>query len=409
MTFKELNLHSTILESLDAVGFESPTPVQEQAIPIVIDNNDIIAVAQTGTGKTAAFLIPVLHKLLTEDHPQEGIKALVITPTRELAVQIDKEMEGFSYFTNCTSLAVYGGGDRRAFEAEKKAFTHGVDIIIATPGRMKSHMNLGYVNTKNLKFLILDEADRMLDMGFHDDILKIIEKLPKKRQNLLFSATMPPDIRKLAKAVMNEPKEINIAISKPAEGVLQLVYLVNDKHKVRLAESLLKEKDLKSVLIFASTKKNVDILARSLKKKGMNAAAIHSDLTQDEREETLRLFRARKINQLVATDIMARGIDIKEIDLVINYEVPSDASDYVHRVGRTARASATGIAITFVNENDMNNFHKIEQLIDTKIFKQKIPAEIGESPEWRVGYRKSGGSRKPNFKNKRSNNNRPKK
>ena len=389
MTFRDLNLHPTIIDSLDAVGFESPTPVQEQAIPIVVGNNDIIACAQTGTGKTAAFLIPVLHKLLTEEQSTEGIKALVITPTRELAVQIDKEMEGFSYFTNCTSLAVYGGGDRMSFEAEKKAFTHGVDIIIATPGRMKSHMNLGYVNTENLKFLILDEADRMLDMGFHDDIMKIIEKLPKKRQNLLFSATMPPNIRTLAKEVMNDPKEINIAISKPAEGVMQLVYLVNDKDKVRLTEDLLREKDLKSVIIFASTKKNVDILARSLKKKGLNAAAIHSDLNQEEREETLRLFRARKINQLLATDIMARGIDIKEIDLVINYEVPSDASDYVHRVGRTARASATGIAITYVNEKDMNNFHKIEQLIDTEVYKQKIPAEIGTSPEWKVGFRKN--------------------
>jgi len=325
---------------------------------------------------------------------------LVITPTRELAVQIDKEMEGFSYFTNCTSLAVYGGGDRMSFEAEKKAFTHGVDIIIATPGRMKSHMNLGYVNTENLKFLILDEADRMLDMGFNEDIRKISEKLPKTRQNLLFSATMPPNIRALAKEVMVEPKEINIALSKPAEGVLQLVYLVNDKDKVRLTEHLLKEKDLKSVIIFASTKKNVDILARSLKKKGLNAAAIHSDLNQEEREETLRLFRGRKITQLVATDIMARGIDIKEIDLVINYEVPGDASDYVHRVGRTARASATGIAITFVNEKDMNNFSKIEELIQTTVFKQKIPAEIGQSPEWKVGYRKSGGRKKSWGKNR---------
>lgn len=405
MTFKELNLHETILESLDAVGFTSPTPVQEQAIPIVVAGHDLIAVAQTGTGKTAGFLIPTLHKLLSTPQKDEGIKALVITPTRELATQIDKEMEGFSYFTNCTSLAVYGGGDGSSFETEKKALTSGVDLIIATPGRMKSHLNLGYVNTENLQFLILDEADRMLDMGFHDDIKKIISHLPEKRQNLLFSATMPNNIRDLAKEVMNDPKEINIAISKPAEGVMQMVYLVNDEHKVKLTENLLKGKELQSVIIFASTKKSVDKLARALKKADMNAAAIHSDLDQTEREETLRLFRARKINYLVATDIMARGIDIKEIDLVINYEVPNDAEDYVHRIGRTARASATGIAITYVNANEMRKFDKIEKLIESEIFKSKIPSEIGESPEWRVNsYSRSGhkgGGRKKWHKRKK--------
>ena len=341
----------------------------------------MIACAQTGTGKTAAFLIPILHKIMSNP-AKEGIRALIIVPTRELAIQIDNELQGFSYFTNCTSLAVYGGGDGSDFDREKKALKDGADFIIATPGRMKSHLSMGYAALANLECLILDEADRMLDMGFSDDIAQIISHLPDKRQNLLFSATMPPKIRDLAKELLVDPAEISIAISKPAEGVMQIVYLCYDKMKEEIIAHLLKGRDLKSVIVFASRKSTVSQLARKLKKQGLNAAGISSDLDQDQREEVLRQFRAKRLNVLVATDIMARGIDIKEIELVINYEVPNDAEDYVHRVGRTARASSTGIAITLVNQEEQRKFKAIEELIEMEIRKMPTPPEIGESPSW---------------------------
>ena len=396
MKFSELSLHDSILESLDSMGFESPTPVQEQTIPVIMQGRDIIACAQTGTGKTAAFLIPVLNHIMTNP-PKTGIRALVIVPTRELAIQIDNELQGFSYFTSCTSLAVYGGGDGSDFDREKKALKDGADFIIATPGRMKSHMSMGYAAVEDLDFLILDEADRMLDMGFADDINQIISYLPEKRQNLLFSATFPPKIRQLAKELLHDPEEVSIAISKPAEGVMQVVYLCYDKNKDELIGQLLKGKDLKSVIVFASRKSTVGSLARRLKKLGLNAAPISSDLNQEEREEVLRKFRAKRLNILVATDIMARGIDIKEIELVMNYEVPNDAEDYVHRVGRTARASTTGIAITLVNQEEQRKFQKIEELIEMEIMKQPTPSDIGETPAWnpRSGGGRKGRGRKP--------------
>ncbi|NNC84091.1 MAG: DEAD/DEAH box helicase [Flavobacteriales bacterium] len=372
------------------MGFETATPVQEQTIPVIMEGRDIIACAQTGTGKTAAFLIPVLHHIMTKPS-KAGIRALVIVPTRELAIQIDNELQGFSYFTSCTSLAVYGGGDGSDFDREKKALKEGADFIIATPGRMKSHMSMGYAAVEGMDFLILDEADRMLDMGFAEDINQIISYLPEKRQNLLFSATFPPKIRQLAKELLNDPEEVSIAISKPAEGVMQVVYLCYDKNKEDLIGHLLKGKELKSVIVFASRKTTVSSLARRLKKIGLNAAPISSDLDQEQREEVLRKFRAKRLNILVATDIMARGIDIKEIELVINYEVPNDAEDYVHRVGRTARASTTGIAITLVNQEEQRKFQKIEELIEMEIRKQPTPASIGETPDWNPKARFSSG------------------
>ncbi|NND93740.1 MAG: DEAD/DEAH box helicase [Flavobacteriales bacterium] len=383
------------------MGFETATPVQEQTIPVIMKGQDIIACAQTGTGKTAAFLIPVLNHIMTTT-PKEGVRALIIVPTRELAIQIDNELQGFSYFTSCTSLAVYGGGDGADFDREKKALKEGADFIIATPGRMKSHMSMGYANVKHLEFLILDEADRMLDMGFAEDIAQITSYLPEKRQNLLFSATFPPKIRTLAKELLHDPAEVSISISKPAEGVMQVVYLCYDKNKEELIGHLLKGKDLKSVIVFASRKTTVSSLARRLKKMGLNAAPISSDLDQTEREEVLRQFRAKRLNILVATDIMARGIDIKEIELVINYEVPGDAEDYVHRVGRTARAETTGIAITLVNQEEQRKFEAIEQLIDMEIMKQPTPQHIGETPDWNPRSGGGGRNRKGNkpFKRK---------
>jgi len=415
MKFNELNLNPDVIEAISHMGFEKATPVQEMAIPKILDGSDLIACAQTGTGKTAAFILPTLDQISREHQKETSV--LVIVPTRELAVQIDQQIQGFAYFTPVSSLAVYGGGDGQDWVQQKKALSMGADIIVATPGKLISHLANGYVKFDKLKHLILDEADRMLDMGFNDDIMKIISYLPLKRQSLLFSATMPPEIRHLAKKILNNPFEINIGLSKPAAGVLQAAYLVYDAQKIKLVKSLINNKDsLKSILIFSSTRKKVFDISIALRNKEYEVAAISSDLEQDKREDVLRSFRSKKTKVLVATDVLSRGIDIKEIDLVINFDVPGDAEDYVHRVGRTARADATGMALTLINEEDMYKFHKIEQLIETEIRKLPLPNELGEGPNWdpkfrpqkRGGFQKRGNSknsgRKPDFnknKNKR--------
>ena len=380
MTFDEFNFESNLLEGLNSMGFNKPTPIQEQAIPVILSNKDLIACAQTGTGKTAAYLLPILNKIAMEKN--ESIDTLIVAPTRELALQIDQALEGFAYFTSVSSIAVYGGGDGMGFEREKKALIQGANIIIATPGRLIAHLIMGYVNFSKVRHLILDEADRMLDMGFNEDIIRIINYLPPKRQNLLFSATMPPKIRTLAKRILHNPEQINIALSKPAEGILQAAYLVYNNQKVELIKELLKGKDLISVLIFSSTKMNVKVIEKELQKIGFPARAIHSDLDQKERESVLIDFRNRKVRILVATDILSRGIDIEGISLVINYDVPDDAEDYIHRIGRTARAESTGIALTFVNEFDQQKLYQIETLIEAPINKIPLPAHIGTGPEY---------------------------
>ncbi len=383
MRFDDFDFCYELLDGLDAMGFETATPIQEQAIPIIMDGKDIIACAQTGTGKTAAFLLPILDKI-TRSGEQGKVNTLVIAPTRELALQIDQQVEGFSYFLGISSLAVYGGGDGMSWEQQKKALTKGADLIIATPGRLLSHLGMGYVKFDDIEHLILDEADRMLDMGFFEDIMSIVGHLPKERQNLLFSATMPPKIRQLAKKILKEPEQISIAISKPAEGVLQAAYLVFDDYKTALLKSLIKDKKdaYHSIIVFASTKKLVSQIARELQRANVPAKSISSDLEQKEREDVLLEFRNRQLQVLVATDIMARGIDIKEINLVVNYDVPSDAEDYVHRVGRTARADSTGVALTFINETDQRKFYSIETLIEQEVAKIKTPEQIGASPEY---------------------------
>lgn len=382
MKFSEFNFEPSLQEGLDAMGFESPTPIQEQAIPIILSNKDLIACAQTGTGKTAAFVLPILNKLAKED--THSTNTLIIVPTRELALQIDQALQGFSYFTSVSSIAIYGGSDGSVFETEKRALTQGANVIIATPGRLMAHLNMGYVKLDDLKHLILDEADRMLDMGFVDDILKITTYLPKKRQTLMFSATMPPKIRTLATKLLHEPEQVSISISKPAEGVLQGAYLVYDAQKNNLIKSLLegKEKELSSVIIFVSTKQKVKELDRDLQKAGIKAKAIHSDLEQLEREQVLRDFRSKKTQILVATDILSRGIDIEDINLVINYDVPGDAEDYIHRIGRTARASSTGVALTFINEYDQQKFFQIETLIAAEVNKVPLPPHLGQGPAY---------------------------
>jgi superfamily II DNA/RNA helicase len=369
-----------LLEGLDSMGFEKPTPIQEQAIPVILENKDLIACAQTGTGKTAAFLLPIMNKII-KSH-SDTINTLVIVPTRELAIQIDTALQGFAYFTPVTSIAIYGGSDGTSYEQEKKALTQGANIIIATPGRLIAHINQGYVKFGTLKHLVLDEADRMLDMGFSEDLNRIISFLPSNRQTLLFSATMPPKIRTLADKILKSPEKINIAVSKPAERVMQGAYVVHNTQKVELIRQLLTGKKLKSIIIFSSTKSKVKELEKELRKLGMNVAAIHSDLTQDQRNEVMRNFRNRKLQILVATDILSRGIDIDSIELVINFDVPGDAEDYIHRVGRTARAEATGVALTLIGPADQRKFKSIEDLIGSEVKKLALPPSLGEGPEY---------------------------
>ncbi|HEY4785752.1 MAG TPA: DEAD/DEAH box helicase, partial [Bacteroidales bacterium] len=362
MDFNEFGLDQRVLDGIGAIGYEAATPVQEQVIPPILEGHDLIASAQTGTGKTAAYLLPIIDKLIATE-PDGHVKALVIVPTRELAVQIEQQMQGFSYFTSLSSIAIYGGGDGVIFSQEKQALTEGTDVVICTPGRMIAHLNLGYVNITGLKFLVLDEADRMLDMGFHDDIMKIISFLPHKRQNLLFSATMPQKIRELARKILHHPVEINIAISKPPDKILQEAYVVYEPQKMPLVKHILLEKRLRSVIVFCSTKNSVKQLTRDLKRTDLNVDEIHSDLDQEARENVLLNFKSRQLNVLVATDILSRGIDIEDIDLVVNFDVPHDGEDYVHRIGRTARAEADGQAITLVSDKEQKRFAAIERLL----------------------------------------------
>ncbi|NEN22663.1 DEAD/DEAH box helicase [Cryomorpha ignava] len=379
MKFESFGLNPKLLEGLEAMGFFEATPIQEQALPIILDKKDLIACAQTGTGKTAAFLLPVIHQIMQNNNPSNSIKVLVVVPTRELALQIDRSLEGLSYFTDMSSCSLYGGGDGSEFAQQKTALTTGTDFVIATPGKLISHLSLGYVNTKDLTHLILDEADRMLDMGFYEDLMRIVSFLPKERQTLMFSATMPSKIRQLAQTILKDPEQISLSMSKPAAGVMQVAYLVHDKDKTALITKLLNKEGLHGVIVFSRTKRNVKEIAKKLKKTGLQVEEMHSDLTQDAREEVMRQFRNKNINILVATDILARGIDIKELQLVLNFDVPDEAEDYVHRVGRTARADQTGMAITFITPSEQRKFAQIEKLIETNVLKQPVPPDIGES------------------------------
>ena len=378
MKFSEFKFDASLQEGLEAMNFENTTPIQEQAIPIILNNQDLIAVAQTGTGKTAAFMLPILQKLAVSNTTHTD--TLIIVPTRELALQIDQAVQGFAYFTGASSLAIYGGGDGMSFDNEKRALTTGANIIIATPGRLMSHLNMGYVKFDKVKHFILDEADKMLDMGFVDDIVKISSYLPKQKQTLLFSATMPPAFRKLGEKLLHNPAQISIAISKPAEGVTQLAYLVYNAQKNGLIKHILSQKEYSSVIIFSGTKQIVKTLNRELQRAGFKSNAVHSDLEQSEREEVLRDFRAKNIQIVVATDILSRGIDIEDIGLVINYDVPHDAEDYIHRIGRTARASSKGEAITFINDDFQHKFKAIEDLIEKEVLKLPLPSHLGEAP-----------------------------
>ena len=372
MTFNDFNLDDQLTDAIDHMGFSEATPIQEEAIPAILEGKDLIACAQTGTGKTAAFVIPTLNYLA--QNPSDDVKVLVVVPTRELAIQIDQQIEGFSYYLPVHSIAIYGGGDGSDFAQQKKALTQGSNIVVATPGKLISHLNLGYVKFDQVTHLILDEADRMLDMNFYDDIKKIITFLPSLKQTSMFSATMAPKIEKLAREILDSPKKIELELAKPAENISQEVYRVEESYKTELISKLIGRYDaFESILIFSSTKKKVSEIVKSLKKAGLEAKGISSMLEQDERERILLKFRAKKLRILVATDVLSRGIDIKDINLVVNYDVPNDAADYVHRIGRTARAKTSGVAITLVSKADNYKMKRIEKLIERQLEKVDYP------------------------------------
>jgi len=397
MKFTELGLTDAVLEAIDHMGFEKATPIQELAIPHILEGRDLIACAQTGTGKTAAFILPILHKISGKE--DSSINTLIVVPTRELALQIDQEIQGLSYFLSVSSLALYGGGSGKDWDEQRQMLKEGVDIVVATPGKLLSHIAQGYVNFSSLKHLVLDEADKMLDMGFSDDILRIISELPKQRQTLMFSATMPSKIRELAKRIMVNPVEVALSISKPAAGVSQYVALTFDNQKIPMISHMLKEREhYSSIIIFTSSKSRVSEIVQSLRRSGLKAYGFSSNLDQEQREELLRGFRSRRIRILVATDVMSRGIDIKEINMVINFDTPFDAEDYVHRVGRTARANTKGEAVTLVNEKDMRKIAEIETLIENTIPRMPLPEDLGDGPQWKLPE-----ARKPKRKFHRKN------
>lgn len=378
-----MDLNDLVLDALDDMNFIETTPIQEHTIPCILEGRDVMGIAQTGTGKTAAYLLPVLSLLQDGGFPKDAINCIIMSPTRELAQQIDQAMQGFSYYLNgISSVAVYGGNDGIRYEQEKKGMQQGADVIIATPGRLISHISLGNVDLSKVSFFILDEADRMLDMGFSDDILQIEKHLPKDRQTILFSATMPQKIQQLARTILNNPVEVKLAVSKPADKIQQSAYVCYEAQKLPLIKHLFKTQRPERVIIFTGSKIKTKDLAVSLSRAGFNVCAMHSDLAQSERDEAMYAFRAGKVDVLVATDIVARGIDIDDIQLVINYDVPHDEEDYVHRIGRTARAGRNGRAITLVNEKDQYKFRQIERFLEKDVEKAAMPAELGEGPAY---------------------------
>lgn len=383
MDFYDLDLNDNVLDALDDMHFYECTPIQEHAIPPILEGRDIIGVAQTGTGKTAAYLLPVLSMLDDGGFPKDAINCVIMSPTRELAQQIDQAMQGFAYYTpGVSSVAVYGGNDGIRYEQEKRSFQTGADVIIATPGRLISHLSLGNIDLSRASFFILDEADRMLDMGFCDDIMTIAKQLPENHQTIMFSATMPNEIIKLAKTILHDPVQVKLAVSKPAEGIHQSAYVCYEPQKLPILQYLFKQQPPKRTIIFAGSKLKVKDIAIALKRKGYNCDAMHSDLDQSQRDDVMYRFKSQQLDILIATDIVARGIDIDDIQLVINFDVPHDAEDYVHRIGRTARAGSEGRAITLVGEKDQVLFKAIERFLEKDVDKNAMPEELGEAPEY---------------------------
>lgn len=384
MRFDELELSDDVLDALDAMRFGDCTPIQEQAIPKIFSGRDLIAVAQTGTGKTAAYLLPVIDMLADEPAPQ-AVSCIVMAPTRELAQQIDRQLQGFAYFMPVSGMAIYGGTDGETYARERRSLKLGADVVIATPGRLIAHLSMGGVDLSKVSFFILDEADRMLDMGFHDDIMQIVSHLPKERQTLLFSATMPPKIQQLAAKLLNDPAEVKIAVSKPAEKIQQQAYVCYESQKLPILKRIFKENNPERVIVFSSSKQKVKELTRQLRGNSWKVAEMHSDLEQEKRDETMLDFKAGKVQVIVATDILARGIDVDDIEMVVNYDVPREAEDYVHRIGRTARANRDGRAITFVSPDEVFRMKRIEALLEKEVPKQPLPEDLGEGPAYSAG------------------------
>ncbi len=398
MDFYDLYLNDYVLDALDDMNFTDTTPIQEHAIPPILEGRDVMGVAQTGTGKTAAYLLPVLSKLADGGYPKDAINCVIMSPTRELAQQIDSAMQGFAYYLDdISSVAVYGGNDGIRYEQEKRAMQSGADVVIATPGRLISHLSLGNIDLSKVSFFILDEADRMLDMGFCDDILLIAKALPEKHQTIMFSATMPGDILSLAHSILKNPVEVKLAVSKPADNIRQSAFLCYEPQKLLVVKHLFEQEPPHRVIIFVGSKKKTKELAISIIRAGYNARAMHSDLTQAERDDVMYQFRSGKIDILVATDIVARGIDIDDIAMVINFDVPRDEEDYVHRIGRTARAGRGGRAVTLVNDKDMLFFRQIERFLGKEIPKEKMPDEFGETPSYSSPKGGKGRGKKRHF------------
>lgn len=389
MKFEDILTNEDVLDGLWDMHFDECTPIQEQAIPVILAGHDLLACAQTGTGKTAAYLLPVINMLADGGYPEDAINCVVMAPTRELAQQIDKQLQGFAYFMPVSGLAIYGGTDGYTYEQQRKSLKMGADVVIATPGRLLAHLSMGYVDLSKVSFFILDEADRMLDMGFYDDIMQIVARLPKERQTLLFSATMPPKIQQMANKVLKNPVEVKLAVSKPADKIKQSAYICYETQKMPILKRLFEETPPQRVIVFSSSKMKVKSLAHELRNKNIKIAEMHSDLDQNKRDEVMLDFKAGKVHVIVATDILARGIDVDDIEMVVNYDVPREAEDYVHRIGRTARANRAGRAVTFVSPEEIGRLKRIERLLEKEVPKEKIPEEFGEAPK-----QTSGGDRR---------------
>lgn len=397
MRFDELNLEDAILDGLDAMNFQEATPVQEQTIPVILAKKDIIACAQTGTGKTAAYVLPIINELSKGGFSENAVNAVIMAPTRELAQQIDQQIAGFTYFVPISAVAIYGGTDGVAWEQQRRGLEMGADIVIATPGRLLSYIKLGTVDLSQVSYFVLDEADRMLDMGFYDDIMQIYKQLPPTCQIIMFSATMPPKIRTLAETILKNPEKIQLAISRPPETIMQTAYICYDTQKIKILENLFSKARPQRVIIFASAKVKVKELANTLSRMNFNVAQMHSDLEQAQREEVMKDFKNGKIDILVATDVVARGIDINDIRLVVNFDIPNDPEDYVHRIGRTARGTnGEGLAITFVSPEEQPGFKRIEDFLGKQVYKIPIDPSFGETPEYKPATRnrKKGRSQK---------------
>ena len=400
MKFEELDLNDNILDALYDMRFDECTPIQENCIPPILDKRDVLGVAQTGTGKTAAYLLPILSRLADGGFPKDAVNCIIMSPTRELAQQIDQAMQGFSYYLpDVSSVAVYGGNDGNRYDQEMKSMRLGADVIIATPGRLISHISMGNIDLSKVSFFVLDEADRMLDMGFSEDIMKIASGLPESCQTIMFSATMPKDIETMAQKLLKNPVEIKLAVSKPAEKINQSAYICYETQKLKIIDDIFKAGDLKRVIIFSGSKMKVKQINQALQRLKINCGEMHSDLDQAQRDEIMYKFKSGQLDVLVATDIVSRGIDIDDITMVINYDVPHDAEDYVHRIGRTARADRDGVAITFVNEDDMYAFHQIEKFLEREITRNPLPEGCGEGPEYTTTKRPG----KTNARNRRRN------